>query len=583
MSATYIPAINGQPDASRAPERVLRRTAREEETPMNAARHKVLVVDDEASVRQALYRDLRHDGYELLLVGSGEEARDILQSEQIAVVVTDENMPGIDGIELLEWAKTVVPATVRIMFTQYYNDSEVNLPAVNRAEVFRFLCKPWEADELRKVVREAVDRFVCGANVRQSEARFTKCKEAEEKLRAANQQLQAGNQQLRITDRQRCASDQQLGMANQQLQETEERLQESERRLRLALSAADMGTWRRVPSANRDVRDGSFNAILGLEPVETTQPMEDFASRVHPEDRPAVEKAIESVARERKGYTAEFRIVRPDGEVRWLYDRGTGIYDDKGEMTYMTGAVVDITERKRAERELKRTVEDLARSNRDLEQFAYVASHDLQEPLRMVSSYSQLLARRYKDVLDKDANEFIDYAVDGAVRMQRLIEDLLSYSRISSRGKEPKTGETHSALGEAIANLSTAISESGAVVTNNDLPEVRTDRVQLIQVFQNLISNAIKFHGEEAPRVHVSAERKGREWRFAVKDNGMGIDAEYRERIFTIFQRLHGKDAYPGTGMGLALCKRIVERHGGRIWVESEPGKGSTFYFALPA
>jgi len=552
---------------------------------MNAERHKILVVDDEASVCQALYRDLRHDGYELLLVGSGEEARDILESEQIAVVVTDENMPGINGIELLEWAKEVVPATVRIMFTQHYNDSEVNLPAVNRAEVFRFLCKPWEADELRKAVREAVDRFVCGANVRQSEARFRAAVSGlqEEKLRAANQQLQASNQQFRVADQQRRASDHQLGMASEQLLVTEERLRESERRLRLALSAADMGTWRRVPSTNRDIRDGSFNGILGLEPVETTQPADDFVSRVHPEDRPAVEKAIESAAREREVYAAEFRIVRPDGEVRWLYDRGMGDYDDEGEMTYMTGAVVDITDRKWAEEELKRTVAELERSNQDLEQFAYVASHDLQEPLRMVSSYTQLLAKRYKDSLDKDANEFIDYAVDGANRMQRLIEDLLSYSRVSSRGKEPVAGDAHSALSEAIANLSTAISESGAVVANDDLPEVRADRTQLAQVFQNLISNAIKFRGEEPPRVHVSAERKGWEWVFAVKDNGMGIEPEYHQRIFTIFQRLHGREEYPGTGIGLALCKRIVERHGGSMWVESEPGKGSTFYFSLLA
>jgi PAS domain S-box-containing protein len=243
----------------------------------------------------------------------------------------------------------------------------------------------------------------------------------------------------------------------------------------------------------------------------------------------------------------------------------------------------DITERRRAEEELKRHVEELARSNAELEQFAYVASHDLQEPLRMVASYTQLLSRRYRDRLDSTAEEFMDYAVDGARRMQNLINDLLTYSRVGTRGKEFAPTDCGKVLETAIANLQTAIEENGAAVAQDPLPVVMADDSQMLQLFQNLVANAVKFHGAEPPRVHVSARRQAKDWLFAVRDNGIGIDSAHQQRIFTIFQRLHGKAEYPGTGIGLAICKKIVERHGGRIWVESQAGQGATFLFTIPA
>jgi light-regulated signal transduction histidine kinase (bacteriophytochrome) len=227
-------------------------------------------------------------------------------------------------------------------------------------------------------------------------------------------------------------------------------------------------------------------------------------------------------------------------------------------------------------------LEELRRSNEELEQFAYVSSHDLQEPLRMISSYLQLLQRRYQGQIDQKADKYIYFAVDGAARMQNLINDLLEFSRVATRAEEPMPTDSELVLNQTSSNLDLYIKQNKATVTHDLLPEVIADSSQLGQVFQNLIANGIKFHGEEAPKIHISAEIKEKEWVFSVQDNGIGIDPQYSEKIFEVFKRLHTKEEYPGTGIGLAICKKIIERHGGRIWVESELGKGSTFYFTLP-
>jgi PAS domain S-box-containing protein len=256
--------------------------------------------------------------------------------------------------------------------------------------------------------------------------------------------------------------------------------------------------------------------------------------------------------------------------------------ESQGELL-VTAVIRDISRRKQAEAQLQATAAELARSNAELEQFAYVASHDLQEPLRMVASYTQLLKRRYAGRLDQDADEFIEFAVDGARRMQELISDLLAYSRAGTRAHELEPVETGPLVDAIVGDLAMALAESGGTITRGELPTVEADRTQLRQLFQNLLSNAIKFHGQRPPDVRVTAERLGDAWRFAVRDNGIGIEPQYLERIFVVFQRLHTHTEYPGTGIGLAICKKIVERHGGRIWAESEPGRGTTVRFALPA
>jgi signal transduction histidine kinase len=231
--------------------------------------------------------------------------------------------------------------------------------------------------------------------------------------------------------------------------------------------------------------------------------------------------------------------------------------------------------------ELAERAKDLARSNSELQQFAYVASHDLQEPLRMVASFTQLLAKRYAEQLDNDARDFINYAVDGATRMQTLISDLLNYSRVGTQGKPLIPTDSEEVLKNVLESIKYAIEESGAVISHDPLPRVLADPLQLGQLFQNLLTNAIKFRGESPPHIRISTERKGDDWKISVRDNGIGIAQEHADRIFVIFQRLHTKTEYPGTGIGLAICKKIVERHGGRIWIEPSPGGGTTFCFTI--
>ncbi len=281
-------------------------------------------------------------------------------------------------------------------------------------------------------------------------------------------------------------------------------------------------------------------------------------------------------------YGLESRLRSSDGHDRWFLTKGVALTDGAGRVLRWFGTCTDIEDLKRSEEALHIITADLARSNADLEQFAYVASHDLQEPLRMVASFTQLLGQRYKGQLDADADEFIGYAVDGARRMQALVNDLLSYSRVGTRGKELVAVDFEQVLQMVLTNLQARLEEGGGQVTHDPLPTVMGDETQLWQVLQNLVGNALKFHGSEPPRVHVSAQEIKGEWRFSVRDNGIGIEPQFAKRIFLVFQRLHSRAEYPGTGLGLAIAKKILERQGGRIWMESEPGKGSTFYFSLP-
>jgi PAS domain S-box-containing protein len=328
---------------------------------------------------------------------------------------------------------------------------------------------------------------------------------------------------------------------------------------------------------------------------ETEQMGYRWLEQLHPDDRElTVSKWMEKV-KTGESFDMEFRIRRNDGIYHWFKTRAVPMRDSDGSIVKWFGSNTDFDEIIKAQeqlkafsneleikvRELDNAITDLKRSNQELEQFAYVASHDLQEPLRMVSSYTQLLERRYKDQLDQDARDFIFFAVDGANRMQHLINDLLDYSRVTTRGKPFVKLDLSTVLGHAIANLQKKVQETGAMIVNDDLPFVYGDEVQLVRVFQNLLDNAMKFRGADPPRINVSAKTFDEKIQISITDNGIGIDKIYSDRVFTIFQRLHTKIEYPGTGIGLAICKRTIERHGGKIWFESEPGKGTTFSFTL--
>jgi PAS domain S-box-containing protein len=355
--------------------------------------------------------------------------------------------------------------------------------------------------------------------------------------------------------------------AEQALKESEDRFRHLSDSAFEAIVVHENGV---VTEANR-----AFGRMYGYEPHEV--PGLRLADLVAPESLETVMEHIRSGSEE--PYDAVG--LRSDGS-RVILETVGRTMQYRGRTMRVT-ALHDITERKQAEAELARQAEELARSNQELQQFAYVASHDLQEPLRMVASYTQLLARRYQGQLDERADQYIHYAVDGANRMKQLIDDLLTYSRVGTGGKDLGPVACREVLDTVLSNLQIAIAEAGATVTHDPLPEVTGDASQLGQLFQNLIGNAIKFRGEQPPRVHIAVCRDQDAWKFGVRDNGIGIDPKHFERIFLMFQRLHVRSEYPGTGIGLALCRRIVERHGGRLWLESRPGAGTVFWFTLLA
>lgn len=359
--------------------------------------------------------------------------------------------------------------------------------------------------------------------------------------------------------------------------------QESEQRLRkvldnLATFVAVLSPDGVVVEVNRPALQTAHlkpEAVIGT-PLDTLPPW-NFSDEIQAKIRDAMRRAAagETIRFDTQAQLAEAHFITIDFML-------APVYAEDGALQYLVASGIDITERRQNEEALMRYAQELARSNEELGQFAYVASHDLQEPLRMVTSYLQLIEQRYKGQLDSSGVEFISYAVDGAARMKTLINDLLAYSRLD-RAKAPfERVSMDTSLLMAIHNLQLTIEDTGAVITHDDLPEITANEAHMIQLLQNLIGNALKFQSEAAPQIHIGCKRDGDNWLFSVRDNGIGIEPEYLQRIFVIFQRLHARERYPGTGIGLAICKKIVESHDGRIWAESQPGIGSTFYFTIP-
>ncbi|WP_436344664.1 ATP-binding protein [Natronorubrum sp. FCH18a] len=360
--------------------------------------------------------------------------------------------------------------------------------------------------------------------------------------------------------------------------EAEEALQESEERFRALVAASSDVVYRMSPDWSE------MHHLEGKEFIaDTRESTSDWLDRyIHPDDQERVTEAIDEAIRTKSIFELEHQVEQVDGSLGWTFSRAVPMLDEDGDIVEWIGMASDITERKEYERELEQANAQLKRSNTELKRFAHAASHDLQEPLRMVSSYLQLLENRYGNDLDADAKEFIEFAVDGADRMREMVDALLEYSRLHTHEENFEPIDCETVLAEAMENLQMAIDESDATITSDELPTVSGDERLLIQLFQNLLDNAITYAGDGPPTVHVSAEQRDGEWMFSVRDDGIGIDPEKTDDIFDVFNRLHTPDEYGGTGIGLAICKRIVTTHDGRIWVESDPDEGTTFFFTVP-
>ena len=365
---------------------------------------------------------------------------------------------------------------------------------------------------------------------------------------------------------------------------TQNALLESEQRFDMAASASKDGIFDHNLLTGDVWYSNNLWLLLGYE--EAAQRLESnnlLRDLVHPEDAEQVADAYRKHFKSGHTLNYECRVRRADGHYLWTYTRADSVRDEQGKIIRIVGTVSDISERKATEQEIAHYLDELKRSNNDLEQFAYVASHDLQEPLRTIASFTELLGQRYRDQLDEHANEYIDFTIDGAKRMQGLIKDLLQYSRIGSKEKEFTDVDCNDVFTYVTEGLSLVIKESNTQVTSDDLPVVHGDDVQLSLLFQNLISNAIKYSNKDRQsKVHINARAETEYWLFCIKDNGIGISPDFFEKIFVIFQRLHARGEYEGSGIGLAICKKIVERHGGEIWLKSVPEEGSEFYFTIP-
>ncbi len=356
----------------------------------------------------------------------------------------------------------------------------------------------------------------------------------------------------------------------------EQKLFESEQRYDLAVKGMGVGLWDWNILAGTIYWSPKFMEIVGITDPSYAPTLDKFKSMLHPEDREYTIRMLEGHLQKDNIYDVEYRLCRMDGNYVWIRACGLAVWNEKGAPVRMVGSVSEIGDRKKAE-------EEMMRSNEELERFAYIASHDLQEPLRMVANFTSLLKEEYGASLDQQAVEYMHFIIDAARRMQALVSDLLEYSRIGSEGAGLSSvdGTSHTEL--ALANLKESIGDTKALVTLGDLPTIYANPVRFVSLMQNLIGNALKYKAKDrAPAICIQAEDRGTEWLFSVSDNGIGMKEEYLEQIFIIFKRLHGKKEYKGTGIGLAVCKKIVESLDGKIWATSQLGKGSTFYFTVP-
>jgi PAS domain S-box-containing protein len=496
----------------------------------------ILIVDDRPDKLLALTAVLSDLGHNILTSSSGKDAIRLLLQHEFAVILLDVSMPIMDGFETAALIrKRDSSSHTPIIFVTAINATETHVTRGYSLGAVDYIFSPIVPEILRAKVLVFIDLFV------------------------KSQQVKRQSEWMR--------------------EEAERRASELETRMRVLLNRLNVGVYRSTLDGRFIEANPAFLRLLGIGHLAEIDQLDQFdLAKLH--EHHAV--ANGSTSSSAQASTSDVLLQRADGRGQWLSVSRTINVDGKGNTT-IDGLVEDITARKIAEEDLSRKQRELERSNDELEQFAYVASHDLQEPLRMISSYLGLLQVRYTEHFDDKANQFMKFAVDGAERMQNLISDLLVYSRITSPEHQIQPVPSCEALDEALKNLETKVHDSGAAITHDVLPTVVIPRIRLVMVFQNLIGNSLKFCSGSSPRIDISSETSGGFTRFSVKDNGIGFNMENAKRIFDIFQRLHSQSQFPGTGIGLASCKKIIECSGGRIWVESALGNGSTFHFTVPA
>lgn len=553
----------------------------------------ILLVDDKPDNLVALEAILNSPDYNLVKANSGREALKYLLKEDFAVILLDVQMPEMDGFETAALIREREKSRhTPIIFITAISKDETHVSRGYSLGAVDYIFKPVVPEILKAKVAGFVELFRKTEEVKRQAEQLAQSNKALEKLNAELASSRASLSAVLDSTVDAILTVDGQGVIQSINKRTVELFgyEEDEligKELGILISGATSdnadailtvdqhGVVQSVNKATSEMLGYEGEELLGMELGHI------FSSSF----RSLLEKDISNMSTREKriNLIREIRALKKSGEEFPCEIAISEVSVPPGSPRKFTVVIRDITERKRAEEALARYAQDLERSNAELEQFAYVASHDLQEPLRMVASYTELLAERYQDKLDEKAQKYIRYAVDGARRMQVLINDLLALSRVGTKGRPPEPTDCGEVLAGVLKSLEKTIEESGAEVVIGDLPTVMADPVQIGQVFQNLISNSIKFRSEAPPRIEVTARRKGAFWEICVADNGIGIDPEFHERIFTIFQRLHGREKYPGTGVGLAIVKKIVERHGGQVRVESAAGQGARFFFTLPA
>ncbi|MBD2233290.1 response regulator [Phormidium tenue] len=547
----------------------------------------ILVVDDTPTNLDVLFDFLNNAGFKVLFAEDGESALEKAQYADPDLILLDILMPGMDGFETCRRLKQQeTTAAIPVIFLTALTETTDKVKGLALGAV-DFITKPLQYEEVLARVKTHL------------------------RLQSLTQLLQAQNMQLEREVQERTEAEAALQRQNQrshlfadvtlkirQSLQIDDILQTAVTEVKTILQADRVLIYRLWPdgtgSGVAEAVQPGFPQVLGMVFPQEVFPIESKELYRRGRIRSLVDVAQDHVAPCLVDFLRQLAVqaklvvpILAQGDLWGLLiahqcagPRQWTVFETELLQQLADQIAIALTQAQLLEQETLQR-QELARSNAELQQFAYIASHDLQEPLRMVTSYLQLLERRYKGQLDADADDFIQFAVDGALRMRTLINDLLTYSRIGTRGHAFELTSCTAAVEQAIANLKLAIDESGAVVTYPDLPQLQADPTQLIQLFQNLIGNGIKFRGEAPVRIAIAVSQMEDAWLFSVQDNGIGLDPQYADQIFVIFQRLNNRTHYPGTGIGLAVCKKIVERHGGKIWVEAELNQGSTFYFTI--